>query len=81
MRRKFHPFTLSVVSREEGEDYGFVFSSLKNVLLKLLSFNYVPSHLIADGAGAITNGYILAFGSNFARLMCSVHLDTNCKKN
>ena len=61
-RKKFHPYTLSICTRETGDDFEFVFKSLKDALLKLYQYNYKPTSLIADGADAITNGFMAAFG-------------------
>ena len=83
-RKKFHPYTLSICTRETGDDFEFVFKSLKDALLKLYQYNYKPTSLIADGADAITNGFMAAFGykkvDDFVRVMCWPHVQRACEK-
>ena len=59
--KHFHPFGLGIASNEEETDFGFIFSSVKNAAKKINNNIYMPEILIADDAGAITNG----FRSNF----------------
>ena len=55
--KHFHPFGLGIASNEEESDFGFIFSSVKNISKQINSIDYSPSILIADDAGAITNGF------------------------
>jgi hypothetical protein len=55
-----------------------VFRALKKALRDLFDYDYRPSILIADGAEAITNGFMEAFdyesADDFTRIMCWAHL-------
>ena len=55
--KHFHPFGLGIASNEEESDFGFIFSSVKSASKQINSLDYSPSILIADDAGAITNGF------------------------
>ncbi|CAF1108888.1 unnamed protein product, partial [Brachionus calyciflorus] len=78
LNRSFHPFSVSICTNETGQDYEFVFSSVKKALNNIYNFEYKPSALIADGAEAITNSFISAFGyqniNEFLRIMCWAHV-------
>ena len=77
MCRHFHATSLSVCSGETGEDYAFVFMSVKTMTDKLFFNNistYYPSILVADGAEAITNGFITVFLVCLIRVMCWAHV-------
>jgi hypothetical protein len=77
MRRVFHATSLSICSGETGDDYAFVFWSVKTMIDKLFFgeiSTYRPTILIADGADAITNGFIMAFGECLIRIMCWAHV-------
>ena len=83
--KKFHPLTLCICTQETGNDFEFVFKSLKDALLKLYQYDYKPTSLVADGADAITNGFMSAFGyasvSDFVRVMCWPHVQRACDKH
>ncbi len=77
MRRVFHATSLSICSGEIGDDYAFVFWSVKTMIDKLFFgeiSTYRPTILIADGADAITNGFIMALGECLIRIMCWAHV-------
>jgi hypothetical protein len=77
MRRVFHSTALSLCSGETGEDYAFIFSSVKLIIDKIFFNNistYYSTILIADGAEAITNGFITAFLVCVIRIMCWAHV-------
>jgi hypothetical protein len=77
MRRVFHATSLSICSGEIGDDYAFVFWSVKTMIDKLFFgeiSTYRPTILIADGANAITNGFIMALGECLIRIMCWAHI-------
>lgn len=74
---------MSICTGETSEDFAFVFNSLIKGLLKLFNFKYLPKTLIADGADAITNGFMIAFGyekHDFKRVMCWAHVVRNIDK-
>jgi len=83
MRRVFHATSLSICSGEIGDDYAFVFWSVKTMIDKLFFgeiSTYRPTILIADGADAITNGFIMALGECLIRIMCWAHVRRNVVK-
>lgn len=52
--------------------------SIKEALKNIYAYEYKPEALIADGAEAITNGFMNAFGydsiHSFIRVMCWAHV-------
>ncbi|CAF1030510.1 unnamed protein product [Brachionus calyciflorus] len=75
--------TLSICTGETSDDFSFVFNSLIKAQKKLFDYNYRPRTLIADGAEAITNGFINAFdyeNLDFKRVMCWAHVLRNFDK-
>ncbi|CAF1022962.1 unnamed protein product [Brachionus calyciflorus] len=82
--KKIHILTLSICTGETGEDFKFVFESLKKAHKKVFNIDYRPCTLVADGADAITNGFMSAFNydkhENFKRVMCWSHLVRNIDK-
>jgi len=77
MQRVFHCTSLSICSGETSHDYAFVFRCVKSMIDKLF-FGGVPTYspkiLIADGAEAITNGFIQIFQECLIRIMCWAHV-------
>ena len=77
-QKKFHPLSMSICSNETAVDFEFIFASVKKVLSQLFDVDYKPSILQADGAEAITNGFMAAFEyesiDDFVRLMCWAHV-------
>jgi hypothetical protein len=77
MCRVFNASSLSICSGETGDDYAFVFRSVK-IITDRLFFNcistYFPTALIADGATAITNGFVSVFLVCLVRIMCWAHV-------
>ena len=81
MKRKFHPTSLSICCNEEAKDNEFIFRTLKSVIEKLFTVIYNPNILIADGAAAITNGFVKVFDPPcLIRIMCWVHMLRNVDK-
>ncbi|RMZ99193.1 hypothetical protein BpHYR1_051645, partial [Brachionus plicatilis] len=88
-KKRFFPFLLSICSNETHEEFCFIFSSLKKGLLAIFNFEYKPDTLIADGAEAITNGFMECYGyssvNEFNRVMCWFHMkkkvEQELKKN
>ena len=78
MHRQFHPISLSICSNETATDFEFIFVSIRKVVNALFTQDYKPSILMADGADAITNGFLLAFDyesvDDCVRLMCWAHV-------
>ena len=65
--RRFHPFSLSVCTNEDNEDFSLIFQTLKSSILRLFNIVYSPSILMADAAGCITIAFSAVFGPNFIR--------------
>jgi hypothetical protein len=78
-RRKLHPAFACLVSNETHVAYGFIFSTIKQLIKEVCTFDYKPTNLIADGADAISNGFQEAFGPKFKRGMCWFHVMKNVK--
>ena len=81
--RKFHPLVLAVTVTETKFDFSFLFSSvIHGVNLATdneIQFN--PTHIIADAAPAIRNGFALAFGHEAEKvIMCWAHVIMNVDK-
>ena len=78
MRKRFHPISMCICSHESAIDYEFIFASVRRVIAKLFDTDYRPAILMADGADAITNGFMSAFEytsiGQFVRLMCWAHV-------
>ena len=74
LNRAFHPLGLALCSRETHLDYKFLFNSL---LLGQQQMNITPSgdpiSLMADAAGAITNGFAESGFALNKRGMCWFH--------
>ena len=80
----FHPFGIAVTSSETAIDFKFIFKAVKKGCFVNEQYNYKPTALIADGAGAITNGFMTAFGylslADFIRVYCWAHVNVNLDK-
>ena len=75
MLKAFHPYGLSICLNEKAEDYGFTFEAIQKAVNDLgLMQQFKPTILVADGAAAITNGFIQAFGELIKRVMCWAHM-------
>ena len=83
LQKHFHPLCLAICTNEEAIDFQFIFEALSNTLKILYDYDYRPNALIADAAGAITNGFKLAFNydneEQFIRIMCYSHVDRAIK--
>ncbi|CAF1058690.1 unnamed protein product, partial [Brachionus calyciflorus] len=64
LQKKFHPITLSICTNETHEEFEFIFSSIIKGINKVYNSDFRPIVLVADGADAITNGFMSAFGYN-----------------
>ncbi|CAF0737907.1 unnamed protein product [Brachionus calyciflorus] len=76
--RHFQPICAAVCSRETADDFEFVFRALEKKYP-----NKKWNYLLADAAGAITNGFERVYGTNYKRIMCWAHanraMDNNLK--
>ena len=54
---QYHPFCVVIIKHVESCDYAFMFRTLKDLLLMIFDFYYKPTILVADAAGAISNGF------------------------
>jgi hypothetical protein len=77
--KNFHPFGIALTMHETGDDFEFLFNSLKTASLKILGEDYSPNILIADNAAAITNGFSAVFDL-FSRVNCWAHAIRNIDK-
>ncbi len=78
MSKQWHQLGVMTTKRERSDDYAFFFRSVKKAVLQCLDIEYLPSCLVADAAGAITKGFMKAFGYNllreFTRVTCYQHV-------
>lgn len=72
--RHFHLSGITVASNEKTEDFRFLFASLKKGIFNVTGEEFEIKTLVADGAGAIHNGFKLTFGDDSTILMCWVHM-------
>ena len=79
MCRSYHPQSISICTQETEKEFEFAFNAIKDSLLNIFDYNYRPKILVADGAEAITNGFMKAFNyasiEEFIRIMCWSHVD------
>ena len=59
---------------EQEADYCFLFKSTQKCLKQIYNADFKPTCLVADGATAITNGFIAAFGAIEKRVSCWYHM-------
>ncbi len=78
--RRFHPTAMAVTKGETEEDFEFIFSAVAKAAKEIFDFEFSPEYLVADAAGAITNGFSLAFQKKPSRIMCYYHVMANVKK-
>ena len=71
--RTFHPLGISVCSKEAHFDYKFVFNSLIFGRERINEEPLGPLALMADAAGAITNGFLESSLIHLIRAMCWFH--------
>ena len=68
-QKSYHPFGISVCTKEEAADFEFLFNCIK----KLVS-SFHPSIVLGDASLAITNGFTEVFGAPSKRIICWVHM-------
>lgn len=56
-----HPYGILVTSHNEGEDFHFMFQTIKNLINTIHHVNFKPTILVADSTVAITNGFETVF--------------------
>ena len=54
--KHFHPFGLAITKNERDSDFSFLFKCIKETCLRVLNKEPKFEYLVADNAGAITNG-------------------------
>ena len=70
--------------RERSKDYKFLFDCVRKAVHDCTGIDYRPSCLIADAAGAITKGFMLAMDygrKEFSRVICWQHVKRNVDKH
>jgi hypothetical protein len=77
--KHFHPFGICLAMHETGDDFEFLFNSIKNASMKYYDFNYSPNILIADNATSISNGFSSVFDLEY-RVNCWAHAIRNIDK-
>ena len=75
--KQFHPFGI-MVSKQETAD--FFFNAIKTNIKTIYNKDYEPKILLADAAGAITNGFKKTFGDPQKRIVCWAHVIRNVDK-
>ena len=74
---------MSICTKQESEDFAFIFSSLRDILRELFLYDYKPDPLVADAAPAIQNGFMESFGylslDDFNRVTCWAHVEKACR--
>ena len=76
-QRAFHPFGIALCINEQTNDFESIFKSVQLTVEKLCNINYCPIILVADGSGAITNGFINVFNVIEKIIMCWFHVTKN----
>jgi hypothetical protein len=83
-KKKFHPYSLTICSKEMMKTFLLYLMQLKKAAKKFHSFKYRPNILIADAALAITNGFKAAFDyendEEFYRVTCWAHVEGKCEE-
>ena len=74
-QKTFHPFAFALCNAESKADFAFMFWSLEN-----FNERWKPRLLLADGAEAITAGFVDVFGVPQVRLQCYYHVLHNLEK-
>ncbi|CAF1944156.1 unnamed protein product [Rotaria magnacalcarata] len=77
--RQFHSVGIAVCSDEKTKDFTFVFRALQHGVKKLNLQEINPDVLIANGSGAILNGFQAIFGEK-PIVMCWAHMRRNAVK-
>ena len=57
---------------EKGRDYAFLLRCLKKAVEQCLCYDFKPEILVADAAGAITRGFMRAFGYKSIDEYCKI---------
>lgn len=78
--KRFHPMIYACSSHKRGEDYSFVFRSVKDAIKIHVKKIFNPKKLIADGADAIRNGFYEIFPNATLDIMCFAHVLRNIRK-
>jgi len=65
-----------VTKHENEEDYEYMFNALKRIVKEIHQIDFEPTILLADTAGAITNGFSNVFKLTH-RVFCWSHVKRN----
>ena len=74
--RQYHPYGVMVTKHENEEDYEYMFNALKRIVKEIHQIDFEPTILLADTAGAITNGFSNVFKLTH-RVFCWSHVKRN----
>lgn len=80
MHRQFHPFGIAVCTKENRDDFRFLFEAVKIGVQTIYSVTFSPKYLICDASGAIHNGAQFVFGTELTIIMCWAHVRRNVSK-
>ena len=73
MKKSFHPYGLLVTMHERGEDFEFMFQTIKDLINKIHNVDFKPTILVADSSVAITKGFEAVF-ELLKRVHCWFHV-------
>lgn len=79
--RSFHPFGILLSKSETTEDFEFMFRCVKDLAYQIYDFDFNVNVLLADCAGAITNGFKLVFPELNTRIICWAHVNRKIQEN
>lgn len=77
--RHFHPLGIAVCSKEQKEDFAFIFHAMKSSVYNLFGIEMQPKVLISDAAASIHNAYKDVFEDDHI-VMCWAHARRNIVK-
>ncbi|RNA28508.1 hypothetical protein BpHYR1_012213, partial [Brachionus plicatilis] len=76
----FHPFGVLLSRYETESEFAYMFRTCKNLSFELYGHDLDPSVLLADAAGAITNGFKSVFRLE-KRIVCWAHVERKIDEN
>lgn len=74
--KSYHPYGLSVCSREETDDFKFLFQGIKSGVQNIFKSEMKQETVVCDAAYAIINAFKDVFGNDVTVVMCWFHAKT-----
>lgn len=71
--KTYHPYGLCVCSKEQTDDFKFLFQGIKDGAKNILNHEMKQKAVVCDAAGAIINAFIEVFGDDVTVVMCWFH--------